>query len=94
MEFLLQLVSLLSSDDKCSTLWMWSSGPRTFTDYAVIALLGEMNSIVFWQTMLDCLVHGAYISILDCVVLTEYIWVIDRFAWIPLLYVHDQVGRE
>jgi len=55
-----------------------ASGPSTIIDFFQTLFVGGINIIVVWQSLLDCLVHAAYIAFLGCVILTEYILVINR----------------
>jgi len=57
-----------------------ASGPSSITEFFQTLLIGGINITIVWQSLLDALVHAAYISFLGCVILTEYILVINRLT--------------
>jgi len=53
-------------------------GPSTIQDYLELSIVAAKIISLGYQTVLDCLIHGAYIAFLGCVLLLEYVSVIQR----------------
>jgi len=55
-------------------------GPSTVADYVQILLVGGINVIIVWQSIVDGMVHGGYIAFLGSILLMEYISLLDKLV--------------